>query len=394
MAIGRYITDAINQSITNERQSMANRFSQEINQRRYDEAMAYQDRGFAENVRQFQMGHALRQAAGDRAERALDSQLKTDEQLRDMRSDTHEHWENVVAPYERGSYARKSEAEKLLHSRLMSPEAQKLYDMQQDIELQKSEDTLSMMESPAYRRGVEIKPLIDYRDMVRTDKTNQYNFENLGKESPLDQARRLYIEKQTAQLGMTPYQKEYLNYLNESLKYGNSGDSGISFPQQRMITEDDQIIGYMQDLFEKGSRRFSTPLHGSFWTEMSDPQREGIFWNIPKWHSEDENYPSQVDNIRHVGSEMANLLSEQMGNNDLIAVNNLNRVFNNFVMSEQGQRMVRRWEKALPNHSREDVITKAKQEFVIGGQMALLRKRIDAQSGQTPAQKLLKTPVQ
>ena len=70
MAIGRYLTDAINQSIANERMSMRDRFSQEIQQRRYDEANAYRDKGFMENVRQFQLGHALRQAADRRAETA------------------------------------------------------------------------------------------------------------------------------------------------------------------------------------------------------------------------------------------------------------------------------------------------------------------------------------
>lgn len=67
MAIGRYFTDAINQSITNERMSMRDRFSQELQQRRYDEANAYRDKSFMENVRQFQLGHALRQAADKRA---------------------------------------------------------------------------------------------------------------------------------------------------------------------------------------------------------------------------------------------------------------------------------------------------------------------------------------
>jgi len=72
MAIGRYLTDAINQSITNERMSMRDRFSQELQQRRYDEANAYRDKSFTESVRQFQLGHALRQAADKRAGEAHD----------------------------------------------------------------------------------------------------------------------------------------------------------------------------------------------------------------------------------------------------------------------------------------------------------------------------------
>lgn len=95
MAIGRYLTDAINQSITNERMSMRDRFSQELQQRRFDEANAYRDKSFMESVRQFQLGHALRQAADKRAETSLADQLQTSKQLRDLRSNAETRAEDV-----------------------------------------------------------------------------------------------------------------------------------------------------------------------------------------------------------------------------------------------------------------------------------------------------------
>ncbi len=93
--IGRYLTDAINQSITNERMSMRDRFSQELQQRRFDEANAYRDKSFMESVRQFQLGHALRQAADKRAETSLADQLQTSKQLRNIRGKQETRAEDI-----------------------------------------------------------------------------------------------------------------------------------------------------------------------------------------------------------------------------------------------------------------------------------------------------------
>ena len=93
--IGKYLTNAINQSITNERMSMRDRFSQELQQRRFDEANAYRDKSFMESVRQFQLGHALRQAADQRAETSLADQLQTSKQLRDLRGKAETRAEDV-----------------------------------------------------------------------------------------------------------------------------------------------------------------------------------------------------------------------------------------------------------------------------------------------------------
>lgn len=58
MAIGKYITDAINQTIANERMTIRDKFSKEIQQLRFDEANAYTDKDFMESVRQFELKQA------------------------------------------------------------------------------------------------------------------------------------------------------------------------------------------------------------------------------------------------------------------------------------------------------------------------------------------------
>ena len=89
-------TEGINRGITRERQAMYTRFKEEQAKRQYEDAIAYRDKAFDENVRQFGIRTALERSR-------LSDQLKTNEQTRNLREsqegrevERHDEWKELA----------------------------------------------------------------------------------------------------------------------------------------------------------------------------------------------------------------------------------------------------------------------------------------------------------
>jgi len=232
MAIGRYLTDAINQSITNERMSMRDRFSQEIQQRRFNEANAYRDKGFMENVRQFQLGHALRQAADRRAETSLADQLHTSKQLRDLRSkaearaeDVHKTQYNPVTGYVHQEFDMK----KVEHQDRLDTSKQ-----------------LRDLRSKAEARAEDVHKIMHGEDGIRSMEKDllQKKIDDYGKLSPLEQS---LIEYRDAMI-------DYYKRLGIRGPSGGDDKSLIGTPGQSVSSTEDilnrEMFPYATELNE------------------------------------------------------------------------------------------------------------------------------------------------
>lgn len=412
--LGANIIRGINRSINNERASMQQRFSDEVNSLRWAEGIAYRDKNFDEGVRRFGLEHALREAAGNRDQIRLDDTLKTTEQLRGLRTsaegravDVHQHMTENVYPYQaqvtrefvapvnvqrrEDAAARLDEKGRILHERLTDPDAQELWDKNLEYETERVTQGIEQLQDPNYQKWTRYQPIFNMRNAKYQDIINRYAAENIGipePESPYDAARREYLELQIENYGqpepMTEFQSKYLGPYYDALGASLGNRSGSNpykdptFAQQRSIATDEKLLDmmgeYMRERTGKGiifgwdidepwERVSKTPVmtneHGKRAPQqVLDKDGKPVYRDDPR--------DSSVKALEAMGIQMMNMLEDEFNNNPLLAYNRLNSLMNAFLLTDHGQEMMGKWRKNMRGMSDDYIIQQAKAAFLEG----------------------------
>lgn len=431
MAVGRYITDAINKTIMNERQSMANRFSAEVNQRRFDEANAYRDKAFAENVRQFEKGHALREAAGKRAETRLTDDLKTSAQTRELRGKAEERadfihkWNydpetgfmELKKGWEQDFHAwRKAQEEDRVevHERTWGEgglidrdeeRKDKKLELDEEKFLLLDQETQQRLALQAYQQKQrdevfnfnygdpdvegDLGYLGEQRERAGTIFDTQY-----GEGGTVDLQNQLLKKQVDTFNQITPYERarlaqqdRYQTYL-ENTYGGKTGGGDFSVPQQRQVVSEDELIkevgvdmrkhanDWTWNLFRRGAWGITPPFVGSadsVWEHKKETIKNPDGTTTTRYLKPgDANQPELVKGIESSAANAALRLKDNFYGDAKLATQNLVLLFNKFVRTDDGKYMVKKWKGALKAESDFEAIEAARKVFVDAGIKALV----------------------
>lgn len=377
--LGANIIRGINRSIDNERASMQQRFTDQVNHLRWAEGMAYRDRAFDENVRQFGMTHALREGAANRDQQRLDSDLLTADQMRRIRDAAENRATELFPITKRGAELGNVQTQTNINrlEQLMGQSSELFPITKRGAELgnQRTEQLIN--------QGEEMFPLELGIKSLQSDYLRKQvdNFQPLGYESRLDTARRELIEAQTDQLGqITPYQQRYLDLYEKSLNNRSSGSSPYkdpTFNQQRDIATDENLLNMMgqymrrhtgkgfpfgidiDEPWERIPKQKMTPGHGKRAPQpVLDEEGNAVYV--------DDHRDSSRKALGDMGLQMVNMLEDEFNNNPVLAYNRLNSLINAFLFTEHGEEMMGKWRKNFRGMSDDYIIQQVKNAFLEG----------------------------
>ena len=357
-------TEGINRGITRERQAMYTRFKEEQAKRQYEDAIAYRDKAFDENVRQFGIRTALERSR-------LSDQLKTNEQTRNLREsqegrevERHDEWKEL-AP-------ERKESVKLGIDSLRQGidirgqeniRAGERHDEWKELAPERKEGIKLGIDS--LRQGIDIRGQENIRAGERHDEWKELAPKRKEQIDLGIDSLRHQVKGTTP---LTSYQSRYLDYLDRALEGKRESDTGFKDPtffQQRDIATEEGILNQMGKYMRK-----HTGKHWIFGWDVDEPLNRPKKEVIDPKTGERTFVEDERDSISkafsNMGGDMFMALKDEFNQNQALAYNRLTTLLQSFFRTDHGAEMLGKLRKKLPGQSDGQIVEEMKKIFLQG----------------------------